>query len=139
MMSPTRFRRLWIITCLMLLGGLATAVPVNCICAADQHWGQAIHPIYAHVHADGRQHEVANPLMTLGDPRPSTSEASWIASEPGSLLGMVFDGSISGRAAAWLLLLLIPMRTIAPFSPRILAGVAITPATGPPRSRHATR
>jgi len=129
-----RFRRLWLVTCLLLLGGLATVVPVNCLCDADQHWGQTVHPIFEHHHVDGHDHGA-----TSNDSRRSyvgdNAGVSFTVSEHGSFLGTVFDGMISGMSGLWLALGLFPLLTLLPATRRSLASVTVAPPTGPPRAR----
>jgi hypothetical protein len=49
----TQPTRLWILAALFVLTGLLTTVPVNCVCDADDHLGQLVHPIFAHDHGSG--------------------------------------------------------------------------------------
>lgn len=128
-MSPTRFRRLWLLTCLTLLGGLATLVPVNCLCDANQHWGQAVHPIFLHHHADGHDHLSAMSSENVVTP----GEVSWTVSDHGAMLNAVFDGSMSGRWSAWLALMLLAMLTLRPTQRGAPLGLSTAPPTGPPR------
>src|SRR5687768_9634511 len=134
-MNSVRFRRLWLITCLTLLGGLATAVPVNCLCDANQHWGQAVHPIFEHHHADGHDHRAADSQVAWRTWSSSSEGASLVVSEHGSFMGAAIDGLLLGRASLWLGLTLLPLLTLLPAARRRLDGVAIAPAIGPPRHR----
>jgi hypothetical protein len=134
MMASSRFRRLWLITCLALLGGLATAVPVNCLCEADQHWGQAVHPIFEHYHGDGHGHRATDETESRGLAH-SDSGATSIVSEHGSLLGVAIDGLLFGRTNVWLALGMIPLLTLLPSSRRAFSAAILAPPTGPPRAR----
>jgi hypothetical protein len=134
-MASTRFRRLWLITCLALLGGLTTAVPVNCLCEADQHWGQAIHPIFQHHHADGHDHRASDTDIPLLQARGDTSEVAFVVSEHGSLLSATMDGLLFGQAGLWLALGLFPLLTLVPSANRAANAGALAPPTGPPRRR----
>jgi hypothetical protein len=133
-MSTTRFRHLWLVTCLTLLGGLATAVPVNCLCDADQHWGQAIHPLFEHRHGDGHDHRASAPDALEVAPSSSTDGAALVQSEHGSFMSAAIDGLVLGRASLWLALALVPLLTLSPAARRRLDGVNVVPAVGPPRT-----
>lgn len=134
-MNSTRFRRLWLITCLSLLGGLATAVPVNCLCDANQHWGQAVHPIFEHHHADGHDHRATDSVSVVLTLSSDSAGAAFVVSEHGSFLGAAIDGLLLGRANLWLALSLLPLLTLRLAGQRRLAGVTVAPAIGPPRPR----
>ncbi len=129
----SRFRRLWLLTCLTLLAGLTTVVPVNCLCEANQHWGQTVHPLFEHHHVNGHHHGVVN------DSSPPTlgfhEGFSFTVSEHGSFMGAVFDGMISGTASVWLTLQLFPLLTLLPMVRRMLVSVSVAPPAGPPRAR----
>jgi hypothetical protein len=134
-MTSTWFRRLWLITCLTLLGGLATAVPVNCVCDADQHWGQAVHPLFQHYHGDGHSHAAAE---KQAGPLASTTESSgpaFVVSEHGSLLGVAVDAILFGRANLWLTLGLLPLLTLIHSARGGISATCPAPPTGPPRLR----
>ena len=49
-MPAAAFRRLWLVICLTLLGGLVTTVPVNCVCDSGEHLGQPVHAAFPHTH-----------------------------------------------------------------------------------------
>jgi len=129
----TRFRRLWLLTCLILLGGLATAVPVNCLCNADEHWGQAVHPLFQHYHGDGHSHgAVESDTATTASPADD-SGAALVVSEHGSFLSVAIDGILFGRGNLWLALSLLPLLTLlSPQGPRY-AAATLAPPTSPPR------
>ena len=131
----TPFRRLWLLTCLILLGGLATAVPVNCLCNADYHWGQAVHPLFQHYHGDGHTHGSVE-TDTATDALPADDlGAALVVSEHGSFLSMAIDGIIFGRGHLWLVLILLPLLTLLSSESRRYAAATLAPPTGPPRLR----
>jgi hypothetical protein len=136
MMASARFRRLWLVTCLTLLGGLATLVPVNCLCVADEHWGQAVHPLYPHTHAEGLEHATEPSHEQLPNAwAPSSDTPTFAVSEHGSFAGPVVDGAISSaRAALVVLALLALLRTlfVVERAPMDIIGA---PPTAPPRLR----
>jgi hypothetical protein len=136
-MHSTRFRRLWLIICLTLLGGLAMAVPVNCLCDADQHWGQAVHPLFQHHHGDGHDHRVSDSdsVSVVPTLSPDSTGAALVVSEHGSFMSAAIDGLLLGKANLWLALSLLPLLRLLPAARRRLAGVTIAPAIGPPRPR----
>ena len=131
----TRFRRLWLLTCLTLLGGLATAVPVNCLCNADDHWGQAVHPIFQHYHGDGHSHGQTGSETASSSFAAEDSGAALVVSEHGSFLSVAIDGILFGRGDIWLLLSLLPLLTLLSSEARRYAAATLAPPTGPPRLR----
>jgi hypothetical protein len=133
MMSTVRFRRLWLITCLLLLGGLTTVVPVNCVCDMDQHWGQAVHPLFEHFHGDGHNHTSVSSDSGSLAPSNGDNGAAFTVSEHGSFLGVVFDGMLSGLSGLWLTLWLFPLLTLLPAARLRLSGVSVAPPSIPPR------
>ena len=131
----TRFRRLWLLTCLTVLGGLATAVPVNCLCNADDHWGQAVHPIFQHYHGDGHSHDQAETETTSNALTADDSGAALVVSEHGSFLSVAIDGILFGRGDLWLVLSLLPLLTLLLSAGHRYAAATLAPPTGPPRLR----
>jgi hypothetical protein len=111
------------------------SVPVNCLCDANQHLGQSVHPVFEHYHGDGHAHRAVEPdSATLSLPMES-SGPTLVASEHGSFLGVAVDGLVFGRANFWLALGFFPLLTLLPSAHRAYAAALLAPPTGPPRPR----
>jgi hypothetical protein len=130
-----RFRRLWLLTCLILLGGIATAVPVNCLCSVDDHWGQTVHPLFQHYHGDGHSQGSVETDTATNAFAVDDSGAALVVSEHGSFLSVAIDGILFGRGDPWLVLSLLPLLTLLSSAARRCAATTLAPPTGPPRPR----
>jgi hypothetical protein len=125
-MNASAIRRLWVLICLVLLGGLTSSVPVTCMCLESQHMGIAIHPIFPHSHPDEARE-------LDGQTTATSSQMPSLSGHQGSLLVPVGDSALFQPLVSGITLFLMIIGTLR--QPRALTsdGPRRAPPTAPPR------
>lgn len=75
-----------------------TVVPVNCICPAEDHFGQAVHPIFPHRHGES---------LAVADDGASAVASPSVSSNLAEPMVPLFDGALIRGLFPWLAITLL--------------------------------
>lgn len=130
---------LYLLAALLIVAGLALSAPPSCVCAPDDHFGLAMHPLFPHAH--GGPHTAS----FVPDHQPAggdDSSARVVDSGPG--ISAATSQSAHEAVAGLVLPLLLAGLFLAlsrrfPGAERVPAQLALVPPIPPPRLALAAR